>query len=155
MVLCCVAARFGAVATFLRRRNAAAALNQANSLPCVFLVAKETAGKILPPLGPIMPWGPTIDGTQTALPDLPLTLIEKGQFNKVPAIFGTNKDEGTIFVPALPLIVKGTHFPPTPDDLTQGMERTHSGIFVHGFPGVMPVCISCACVSILVNLGAC
>ena len=37
----------------------------------------------LPPLYPIMPWGPAIDGTKVGLVDLPIHLLERGQFNKV------------------------------------------------------------------------
>ena len=48
----------------------------------------------LPALSPLFPWGPAIDGADTGLRDLPLALIQRGEFNKVPAIFGTNKNEG-------------------------------------------------------------
>jgi hypothetical protein len=41
------------------------------------------ANPAMPPLAPIMPWGPAIDGTAVGLPDLPLNLITKGTFNKV------------------------------------------------------------------------
>ncbi len=41
----------------------------------------------------------------------------------MPTIFGTNKDEGTIFVPLLPFIINGTHFPPTSDDIEKGVEQ--------------------------------
>lgn len=78
---------------------------------------------LMPPLAPIMPWGTTIDGTQTALPDLPLNLLQKGQFNKVPVIFGTVLNEGSYFVPALPFLANGTHFPPKEGDLTIGAFR--------------------------------
>ena len=70
----------------------------------------------LPDLAPIMPWGPVVDGTDTGLRDLPIVLLDKGDVNSsfVPTIIGTNKDEGNLFVPAIPLI-KGlegkVHFP--------------------------------------------
>lgn len=38
----------------------------------------------------------------------------------VPVIFGTNLNEGTIFVPALVLVVPGTPFPPTPAAMQKG-----------------------------------
>ena len=77
----------------------------------------------LPPLYPLMAWGPAIDGTKQGLLDLPLTLLRQGAFAKVPIIFGTNRDEGMIFAPELPQIVPGTHFPPTTDDIEKGVEH--------------------------------
>ena len=44
----------------------------------------------------------------------------------MPTIFGTNKNEGRIFVPAMPLIVPGTHFPPTPADTAASMRHFFS-----------------------------
>lgn len=46
--------------------------------------------------------------------------------HQVPTIFGTNKNEGRIFVPAMPLVVPGTHFPPTPDDIVASMHHFFS-----------------------------
>lgn len=66
----------------------------------------------MPTLYPLMPWGPAIDGSPTGLPDLPVTLLQRGQYNKVPTIFGTNHDEGTVFAPVMPLVAPGTKFPP-------------------------------------------
>jgi hypothetical protein len=37
----------------------------------------------LPALAPLMAWGPAIDGSPAGLRDMPLTLIQKGDFNKV------------------------------------------------------------------------
>eukprot|EP00463_Aulacantha_scolymantha_P001410 TRINITY_DN2020_c0_g1_i1.p1 TRINITY_DN2020_c0_g1~~TRINITY_DN2020_c0_g1_i1.p1 ORF type:complete len:229 (+),score=18.26 TRINITY_DN2020_c0_g1_i1:446-1132(+) len=62
-----------------------------------------------PKLYPLMHWIPVIDGV--ALPDLPLSLLEKGTFNQVPLIIGTNHDEGSAFVLAAPLVVRGFKFP--------------------------------------------
>jgi len=56
-----------------------------------------------PLLFPLMSWGCTIDGV--SLPDVPLNIIASGNYNNVPAIMGTNNDEGTIFVPTMPLII--------------------------------------------------
>ncbi len=67
-----------------------------------------------------MPWGPAIDGAKVGLLDTPLNLLTKGQFNNVPTIFGTNKNEGSIFVPAIIAMVPGTHFPPQDADLVLG-----------------------------------
>mmetsp|Transcript_13529 Transcript_13529/g.43881 ORF Transcript_13529/g.43881 Transcript_13529/m.43881 type:complete len:160 (+) Transcript_13529:296-775(+) len=46
------------------------------------------------PLWPLMPFGPAIDGASTGLPDVPLRLVERGAFHKVPLIVGANKDGG-------------------------------------------------------------
>eukprot|EP00762_Andalucia_godoyi_P002878 ANDGO_04398.mRNA.1 Acetylcholinesterase len=82
--------------------------------PEVMLAAYPQLGKLsdyLPALFPVMPFGPTIDGSQDGLPDLPLNLVRSGKFNKVPIIMGTNKEEGSIFLPVMPIIVKGVMFP--------------------------------------------
>jgi len=74
------------------------------------LSAKYASG-YLPQLYPLMPWGATIDGTDTGLYMTPLQHIESGIWNNVPVMMGTNKDEGDIFVPAMVLLIKGIHFP--------------------------------------------
>ena len=65
----------------------------------------------LPGLAPVMPWGPVIDGTDVGTKDLPLTRLRNGQGNYVPTIWGSNLNEGTIFVPLIALIVKGGSYP--------------------------------------------
>lgn len=40
-------------------------------------------------------WFPVVDGH--TLPAQPLSLLEQGQFNRVPVIFGTNQNEGSVF----------------------------------------------------------
>ena len=65
----------------------------------------------LPALAPVMPWGPVIDGTDAGLLDMPLTLLRSGKGNYVPTIWGSNKNEGTIFVPLVSLIIKGGGYP--------------------------------------------
>jgi para-nitrobenzyl esterase len=74
--------------------------------------ALSVAPAVLPPLGPMFPWGPAVDGTPAGLPNLPIFLLRAGTFNKVPLILGTNHDEGSIFVPLLPIVCPGTSFPP-------------------------------------------
>eukprot|EP01099_Mayorella_cantabrigiensis_P000472 TRINITY_DN1221_c0_g1_i1.p1 TRINITY_DN1221_c0_g1~~TRINITY_DN1221_c0_g1_i1.p1 ORF type:complete len:565 (+),score=123.01 TRINITY_DN1221_c0_g1_i1:38-1696(+) len=71
-----------------------------------------------PLLAPAMPWGPAIDGSDIGLPGLPLELIQQGRGSRVPLIAGTNSDEGTVFIPEMPLIVPGVTFPLGEDDLT-------------------------------------
>jgi carboxylesterase type B len=82
-----------------------------------------SAGSVVPALWPFMPWGPAIDGSKYGLLDTPLNLLKAGQFNKVPTIFGTNANEGSIFVPALILMIPGTNFPPQDADITKGLLR--------------------------------
>jgi para-nitrobenzyl esterase len=67
--------------------------------------------RLLPALGPLFPWGPVLDKTTVGLLAPPLQRIVAGTFNKVPWIIGTNHNEGSIFVPLLPLIVQNTSFP--------------------------------------------
>jgi para-nitrobenzyl esterase len=60
---------------------------------------------------PLMPFGPCVDGSPE-LPALPLALIRAGQFARVPLIIGTNQNEGSIFLAALPLVIRhGVTFP--------------------------------------------
>jgi len=78
------------------------------------IIARITGGSLpqdIPdfasPLWPLMPFGPCIDGTDVGLPDVPYTLMEKGEFAKVPLIVGANKDGGGYFGMALPLLWGG------------------------------------------------
>ena len=43
-----------------------------------------------------VPWGPVVDGLD--IPDQPRTLYENGDFNHVPTIIGSTRDEGWIYV---------------------------------------------------------
>ena len=71
----------------------------------------------MPALSPLFPWGPAIDGAATGLRDMPLAIIQRGAHNKVPVIAGTNKNEGSIFVPIFTLVVPGASFPPADKDI--------------------------------------
>ncbi|KAF4656957.1 hypothetical protein FOL47_008663, partial [Perkinsus chesapeaki] len=64
-------------------------------------------------LFPIHPVGPVIDGS--TLPDVPLALVQKGDFNKVPLIVGGNRDEGTAYAWYLPRFIQGAPPSPTAD----------------------------------------
>jgi len=46
---------------------------------------------------------PTFDGPGGLLPDMASTILNSGNFAKLPFIAGTNLDEGTIFIPQIPL----------------------------------------------------
>ncbi len=89
---------------------------------CVCCLVRSQAGgdNVIPALWPFMPWGPAIDGDKAGLLDVPLNLLTAGSFNKVPTIFGTNKNEGSIFVPAILLMVPNTSLPISDDDITKG-----------------------------------
>jgi carboxylesterase type B len=56
------------------------------------------------PLFPAAPFAPVIDGTEAGLPDMPIILLEKGEFHKVPLIVGGNLDDGAYLGPLLPLL---------------------------------------------------
>ena len=81
-----------------------------------------------PPMAPVMPWGPVIDGSSQGLPKRPLDMIRDKGSAAVPLIIGTNKDEvqpraqagqvckhallhravqGSLFIGSLPDIVPG------------------------------------------------
>lgn len=61
-------------------------------------------GPPLPPLAPVVTFAPAVDGAWDGNIGTPLQRIRAGKHNRVPVIFGTNQDEGTIFVPLSPLI---------------------------------------------------
>ena len=111
----------GARAALKQRFAAAAAMHAHNdqktmSAAAAALNGPKAAGR-LPALAPLMPWGPAIDGRPTGTLDMPLERIKAGTFNKVPLLLGTNKDEGSIFVPTFLLIAKGVHWPIQDGDL--------------------------------------
>jgi para-nitrobenzyl esterase len=83
------------------------------SLPATLRAA--AARGALPALAPLMPWGPAIDGV--ALLDTPLASVRAGKFNKVPVVLGSNKDDGSIFVPVMTVILPGVAFPPRETDI--------------------------------------
>lgn len=61
-----------------------------------FFMAKSdwpTNATLRPPLAPVMPWGPVVDGSELGLPARPLDMIKAGNFAKVPLIIGSNLDE--------------------------------------------------------------
>jgi carboxylesterase type B len=53
------------------------------------------------PMFPLLSVGPCIDGSDEGLPAPPKELLRKGKFSKAPAINIFNKDEGSMFAPAL------------------------------------------------------
>ncbi len=62
------------------------------------------SSSFVPALFPVFPWGPTIDGVECL--DLPVNRFLAGQVNRwsnssLTVLMGTNRNEGTIFVPIL------------------------------------------------------
>jgi len=59
-----------------------------------------------PPLTPVMPWTPTVDGSFGGVIDSPLSLVRKGKVANKPVIAGHTKDEMKLFVYLAPFISK-------------------------------------------------
>lgn len=78
-------------------------------------------GNFVPALYPFMPWGAAIDNTPAGLLDTPLGTIRAGNWHDVPVLFGTNHDEGSIFEPAMFLLVPGLVFPVDRYDLNRSL----------------------------------
>jgi carboxylesterase type B len=99
--------------------------SSANYLACIRSLSTSTvmsgvgnaSAPGYPPLAPVMPWGPTIDGSSSGLMRLPLDSMQANVWNRVPLLLGTNKDEATILLPAIAMIVKGIHWPLQDQDL--------------------------------------
>jgi para-nitrobenzyl esterase len=70
-------------------------------------VDDETRAKFsyLPPLFPAIPFATVVDGSVEGIPVMPLQALKDNSAMNVPLIIGTNKDEGTIFVPLIYPIV--------------------------------------------------
>jgi carboxylesterase type B len=63
------------------------------------------------PLFPTNAWGAAVDGSPDGLPDWPLNLLEKGDFNKVPLITGANMNGGAMFSFLFPLLYGKLPYP--------------------------------------------
>ena len=82
-------------------RAAALQLNQTISPVAAARAARAGAppamlralGKVLPPLYPVMSWGPTVDGSPAGLLHTPIVALQSGAWNRVPLLAGTNKNE--------------------------------------------------------------
>ncbi len=73
--------------------------------------------EFVPPLSPIMPFGPVIDGTIEGTPLLPYDAIKSGKSVDAPLLIGSTSNEGSLFIPAIPWIVDGVNFPLSDDDV--------------------------------------
>ena len=71
-------------------RNASTASIQKHSKAIPFPIPNNTRP-------PLYMWAPVID--EDLIPDQPFLLLQQGKFIHVPAIFGTDTNEGTTFVP--------------------------------------------------------
>ncbi|GMH92022.1 hypothetical protein TrVE_jg2768 [Triparma verrucosa] len=74
------------------------------------------ASSFLPVLAPLMPFGPVIDGVDVGMPLLPYDSISQGLHNKVPFMAGTTSNEGSIFLPMIPSVIKGVNHLPLKED---------------------------------------
>lgn len=86
------------------------------ALPAQALVAVEAGmdghrPSVHSPLWPLMPNGPAIDGTEDGLADIPIRLVQRGAFNKVPLLLGANENGGSIFEDMLPEVLPGAQLP--------------------------------------------
>jgi carboxylesterase type B len=77
----------------------------------------------IPGLHPVMPWGPVVDESIDGTPEEPYYAIQGGRGNNVDVIFGTNKDEGTMFVYAMKAVVPDTSIPITDADVKLVLEH--------------------------------
>eukprot|EP00049_Salpingoeca_infusionum_P010555 m.182680 g.182680 ORF g.182680 m.182680 type:complete len:554 (+) comp14674_c0_seq3:190-1851(+) len=71
----------------------------------------QKINRTIPPLAPVMPWGPVIDMSSMGLKARPIDSIRAGNFAQVPIIMGTNHDEGTLFVEPMKNVVPGVKIP--------------------------------------------
>lgn len=83
----------------------------------------DAGSHVIPPLAPVMPFGPAIDGSPHGLLARPLDLLQAGQFARVPVLLGSNLNEGSIFITAVGKIVKGVKLPL--DDLGFNLTMRH------------------------------
>ena len=81
----------------------------------------------VPPLSPLMDWGPVVDGAGGALAEVPLRAIEAGRGSAVPTVVGTNNDEGSLFLLMVPSIVPGTSLPPKAGDVRRVVMHVFGG----------------------------
>jgi hypothetical protein len=71
-----------------------------------------------PPLAPVMAWGPVVDGLADGVEAAPLRMVRSGRFKPgVPVILGSNRDEGTLFAPTVPLMDGDWHAPLDDEDV--------------------------------------
>jgi para-nitrobenzyl esterase len=88
--------------------------NETHSIDAMMLAAAP----FIPTLAPLMPFGPVADGTDVGMPKLPYDSIAAGEANKIPFMMGTTSNEGSMFLPMIPSVVKGiNHLPLKTDDV--------------------------------------
>lgn len=68
----------------------------------------ERVPRYTPVYGPVVPWTPVIDGSISGLPEEPLKLLQR-ESSPIQLLIGSNLDEGSLFVPALNLVVPESH----------------------------------------------
>ena len=75
----------------------------------LYPVAKEH--RDLLPLAPVLPWVPVVDGTRSGLLGTPQDRIAENDFNHVPILIGSTHNEGSLFAPELPALVRELRSP--------------------------------------------
>ena len=80
-----------------------------------YMLSMAATMNYMPPLAPLMPFGPVIDGTSLGLPKMPLDSIKAGEAMQVPFLLGSTLNEGSLFVPAIPAFLPGLSLPLTED----------------------------------------
>eukprot|EP01132_Coremiostelium_polycephalum_P007537 gene7537-9265_t len=68
----------------------------------------ENGFSVFSPLLNFLPWTPVVDGK--LILDQPLTLIQQGQFNQVPVLMGTVRDEALIFIASISTSINALEF---------------------------------------------
>jgi len=97
--------------------NELAAFKEANATSQE-LAAAATLMNFVPVLGPLMPFGPVIDGTAAGMPKMPLDSIKAGEHCRdVNLMAGTTSNEGSLFIPVVPSWVPGISLPMDTDDV--------------------------------------
>lgn len=82
-----------------------------------------------PPMYPLMSWAAVIDGSPHGLTDAPSRVMAAGRGAAVPVVMGSNKDEGTLFIPIIPLIVPGVSFPLKAGDIPVALRHVFGADF--------------------------
>lgn len=81
-----------------------------------------------PPLSPVLPWGPVVDGLVEGVEASPLETFRSGRNTPgLPVILGSNRDEGTIFAPAVPFVDGDWHVPMNDDDVRRLLAHVLGG----------------------------
>eukprot|EP00039_Didymoeca_costata_P023819 m.8434 g.8434 ORF g.8434 m.8434 type:complete len:558 (-) comp3891_c0_seq1:101-1774(-) len=90
-----------------------------------------TNHSIRPPLALLMPYGPAIDGTKEGLQARPIKLLGAKPWTHKPLIVGCNKDEGSLFMVAMPEIIGNVTFPLSREGFLMSMLHFYNETTAH------------------------